>query len=139
MTATDKQLTQDKAVVDAYYQAAVRGELTTFGQYLHPDFVTTAPNYLPWGGKHLGAAWFRDEVLQKLPDVLDFSRFAYERFTGENGHVVARIRVAVTGTRDVIEISEHWEVRDGKALSLWVAYFEPQALLGKIKRTSSQR
>jgi ketosteroid isomerase-like protein len=60
MSATDKQLTQDKAVVDAYYQAAVRGELTTFGQYVHPDFVTTAPNYLPWGGTHLGAAWFRE-------------------------------------------------------------------------------
>ena len=67
MTATDKQLMQDKAVVDAYHQAAVRGELTTFGQYLHPDFVTTAPNYLPRGGKHLGAAWFRDEVLQNCP------------------------------------------------------------------------
>jgi hypothetical protein len=40
----------------------------------------------------------------------------------------------VTGTADVIQISEHWEVRDGKALSLWVAYFEPQALLDKIKR-----
>ena len=134
MSATDKQLTQDKTVVDAYYQAAVRGELTAFGQYVHPDFATTAPGYLPWGGQHLGAAWFRDEVLAKLPDVLDFSRFAYESFTGENGHVVARIRVGVTGTDDVIKISEHWEVRDGKALSLWVAYFEPQALLDKIEK-----
>ena len=78
MSATDKQLTQDKAVVDAYYQAAVRGELITFGQYVHPDFVTTAPNYLPWGGTHLGAAWFRDNVLAHLQDDLDFSHFTYE-------------------------------------------------------------
>ena len=28
---------------------------------LHPDFSTTAPNYLPWG-----AAFFRDEVLPNL-------------------------------------------------------------------------
>src|ERR1700761_9270877 len=68
MSAPDKQLTQDKAVVDAYYQAAVRGELTTFGQYVDPDFVTTAPDYLPWGGTHLGAAWFRDNVLAHLLD-----------------------------------------------------------------------
>jgi ketosteroid isomerase-like protein len=133
MSAADEQLTQDKAVVDAYYQAAVRGELITFGQYVHADFVTTAPNYLPWGGMHLGAAWFRDNVLAHLLDYLDFSHFTYDSFTGENGHVVARIQVGVTGTGDVIKISEHWEVRDGKALSLWVAYFEPQALLDKIK------
>jgi len=41
-----------KAVVDAYYQAGVQGRLTDFGPYLHPDFTTTAPNYLPWGGVH---------------------------------------------------------------------------------------
>jgi hypothetical protein len=40
---------QSKAVVDAYYQAGVRGRLTDFAPYLHPDFSTTAPNYLPWG------------------------------------------------------------------------------------------
>jgi hypothetical protein len=130
----DTQLAQDKAVVNAYYQAAARGELTTFGRYVHPDFVTTAPNYLPWGGRHLGAAWFHDEVLAKLHEVLDFSRFGYESFTGEKGHVIARIRVGVTGADDVIEISEHWEARDGKALSIWVCYFEPQALLDKIKK-----
>jgi hypothetical protein len=43
---------------------------------LHPDFSTTAPNYLPWGGVHAGAAFFRDEVLPNLPDVLDFGHTA---------------------------------------------------------------
>ena len=61
---------QSRAVVDAYYQAGVRGRLTDFAPYLHPDFSTTAPNYLPWGGVHPGAAFFRHEVLPNLPDVL---------------------------------------------------------------------
>ena len=39
---------QSRAVVDAYYQAGVEGRLREFAQYLHPDFTTTAPNYLPW-------------------------------------------------------------------------------------------
>src|SRR5690349_18152905 len=34
-------------------------------QYLDPDFKVTAPNYLPWGGTHSGAAFFRDEILPK--------------------------------------------------------------------------
>jgi hypothetical protein len=41
---------QSKTVVDAYYQAGVEGRLREFARYLHPDFTTTAPNYLPWGG-----------------------------------------------------------------------------------------
>jgi ketosteroid isomerase-like protein len=132
MSDSDEALKQDKSVVDAYYQAAVRGDLPSFARYLHPDFVATAPSYLPWGGEHRGAEYFRDQVLRNLPDVLDFSRFGYESFTGEAGHVVALIRVGVTGTDDIIKISEHWEARDGKALSIWVAYFEPKALLDKL-------
>jgi hypothetical protein len=30
------------------------------------------------------------------------------------------------------KISEHWTVKNGKATSIWVAYFEPQALLDKL-------
>src|SRR5262249_11934470 len=48
-----------KTVVEAYYQASVEGRLREFARYLHPDFTTTAPNYLPWGGFHQGAAFFR--------------------------------------------------------------------------------
>ena len=123
---------QNKAVVDAYYQAGVQKKLTTFAPFLHPDFDVTAPNYLPWGGNHRGASFFRDEVLPNLPDVLDFSRFSYDSFIAEGDHVVALVNFGITGTDDMIKISEHWNVKDGKAVSIWVAYFEPQALLRKL-------
>jgi hypothetical protein len=71
---------QSLAVVDAYYQAGLQGRLTDFAPYLHSDFSTTAPSYLPWGGLHAGAAFFRDEVLPNLPDVLDFGCFSYDVF-----------------------------------------------------------
>jgi hypothetical protein len=32
----------------------------------------------------------------------------------------------------MIQISEHWTVREDRATSIWVAYFEPQALLEKL-------
>jgi len=123
---------RSKAVVDAYYRAGARGELIAFAPYLHELFEVTAPNYLPWGGIHKGAPFFRDEVLPNLPDVLDFSRFSYESFTAEGEHVVALINIGVTGTDAIVKISEHWSVRDGKAMSIWVAYFEPQPLLDKL-------
>jgi ketosteroid isomerase-like protein len=129
MTTENEMSVQGKAVVDAYYQAGVRGDLPSFATFLHPDFKVTAPNYLPWGGTHNGAAFFRDQVLQHLPETLDFSRFSYDSLTAEGNHVVALINIGVVGTNAVIKISEHWNVESGKAVSIWVAYFEPQALL----------
>ncbi len=121
-----------KVTVDAYYQAGVRGDLETAYKYLHPDFIVTAPNYVPWGGTHHGVSAFRAQVLPHLLKSLDYGRFSCDSLTGENSHVVALIRIGVTGTDSVIRISEHWEVEDGLARSILVAYFEPQALLDKL-------
>jgi hypothetical protein len=30
-------------------------------------------------------------------------------------------------------IIDHWTLREGKAISLWAAYFEPQAVLEKLE------
>jgi hypothetical protein len=40
--------------------------------------------------------------------------------------------MGVTGTEHVIKILDLWTIRNGKAVELWVAYFEPQALLDKL-------
>jgi ketosteroid isomerase-like protein len=123
---------RNKAVVDEFYKAGIQGHLTRFVQYLHPDFTWTAPNYLPWGGTHTGAALFRDQVLANLPDVFDFAQFSYVSVIAEEGRVDAVINQGVMGTGDVIKIVDCWTVRDGRAVSIWVAYFEPQALLDKL-------
>src|SRR6202040_3457113 len=123
---------RDKAVVDAFYQAGIEGHLTSFARYLDPDFKVTAPNYLPWGGTHSGAAFFRDEILPYLPDVFDFARFSYDSVIAEGGRVSAVINMGVAGTDAIIKIVDVWTVRDGKVTSIWVAYFEPQALLDKL-------
>ena len=124
---------QSRAVVDAYYQAGAQGRLTDFAPFLHPDFTVTAPNYLPWGGVHHGAAFFRDEVLPNLPNLLDFSRFSYDVFFAEDDNVIALITIGLTGSDKTLKISEHWTVEADKARSIWVAYFEPQALLDKLE------
>jgi hypothetical protein len=120
-----------KSVVDAYYQAGTRGELSTFSPYVAEGFSVTAPDYLPWGGTHLGKAFF-DDVLHHLPETLDFGRFRYDSFTADGGHAVALITIGVADTPHTVQISEHWEVKDGLAQSIWVAYFQPQALLDKL-------
>jgi uncharacterized protein (DUF427 family) len=80
---------RNKALVDEYYKAGVQGHLTSFAAFLHPDVTVTAPNYLPWGGRHVGAAFFRDHLLPGVTDVFDFARFSYDNVVAEDGHVVA--------------------------------------------------
>jgi pimeloyl-ACP methyl ester carboxylesterase/ketosteroid isomerase-like protein len=130
--AVQSENEQNKAVVDEYFKAGVRGDLTSFAAYLHPDFSVTAPNYLPWGGRHVGAAFFRDRLLPGVTDVFDFARFSYDNVVAEDGHVVTVFNIGVTGTDAIVKIVDHWTIRDGKAISLWAAYFEPQAVLEKL-------
>ena len=126
------EIERNKAVAHAFYQAGVEGRLTSFAQYLDPDFTVTPPNYLPWGGPHKGAAFFSGDILPNLPQVFDFSRFSYISVTAEDDRVAAIINMGVTGTDHVIKILDLWTIRNGKAVDLWVAYFEPQALLEKL-------
>jgi ketosteroid isomerase-like protein len=130
--AAQSEIERNKAVAHAFYQAGIEGSLTRFAQYLDPDFAVTAPNYLPWGGTHKGAAFFSGDILPNLPEVFDFSRFSYDSVTAQDDRVAAIINMGVTGTDRVIKILDLWTLRDGKAASLWVAYFEPQALLDKL-------
>jgi ketosteroid isomerase-like protein len=113
-------IARNKAVVRAYYDGAERGDISGFGGFLHQDFEVHAPNYLPWGGTHRGTETFLQVILPQAAKALDFGRFGYERFTAEGDHVVVLIRVGVAGTDALIKISEHWVLKDEKALSLWV-------------------
>ena len=126
------ELEKNKATVHQFYHAGVERRLTAFAEYVDPDFIVRAPNYLPWGGSPKNATFFRNEVLTNLPSVFDFSRFSYDTVTGEDDRVAAVINMGVTGTDDIIKILDLWTVRNGKVLALWVAYFEPQALLDKL-------
>jgi hypothetical protein len=123
---------RNKAMVDIFYRLGIDGHLTDFARYLTPDFTWTAPNYLPWGGTHSGAARFRDEVLSALPSVFDFARFSYISVLAEANRVDATINQGVAGTDAIIKIVDCWTIRVGKFASIWVAYFEPQALLDKL-------
>jgi hypothetical protein len=95
--AVQSENERNKAVVDEYYKAGVQGHLTSFAAYLHLDFTVTAPNYLPWGGRHVGVAFFRDRLLPGVTDVFDFARFSYDNVVAEDGHVVAVFNIGVLG------------------------------------------
>jgi ketosteroid isomerase-like protein len=136
--ASADRVARNKKIVDAFYQGGVRGDITAFEDKLAGSFVCSAPNYLPWGGDSDAHSYIND-VLPQVAVVLDFGRFSYASFTAEGDHVVALINVGVRGTPHIVKISEHWDMaEDGKALALWVAYFEPAELLDLIERNKAK-
>lgn len=126
--------TDNKAAVRAFYDGAARGDISGFRSYLHPCFVCSAPRYLPWGGDTHGADAYLNVVLPQVARALDFGRFSYDCLTAEDEHVVALINVGVMDTESMIKISEHWILEDGRARSIWIACFEPAALLFRLER-----
>ena len=121
---------QAKAIVRSFYEGGARGRIADFVPQLSETFELFVPGYLPWGG-HFDKAGY----VALLPDVaraLDFTRLSYLSLVAEGGHVVTLIEICVQGTDQTIVISEHWDIANGKAERLRVAYFDPKVLLNQF-------
>lgn len=116
-----------RALVRTFYDGGARGEITSFAGSLSEDFELFVPPQLPWGGTFNKQQYI--DLLPRVADTLDFAKMTYLSLTAEGEHVVALIEIGVQGTDTAIIISEHWDVRDGKAVRLRVAYFDPTPLL----------
>jgi ketosteroid isomerase-like protein len=130
MTNTTDETDRAKAIVKSFYDGGARGSITDFADHLDEAFELFVPAYLPWGGQFDKAGYVA--LLPGVAKVLDFTRLEYLSFTGEGGHVVALIEIGVQGTDRTIIISEHWDIAQGKAMRLRVAYFDPKILLDQI-------
>lgn len=119
-----------KAIVKSFYDGGARGEITSFADRLAENFELFVPPSLPWGG-HFDKAQYLS-ILPRVAATLDFARMHYISLTAEGQHVVALIDIGVQGTDESTIISEHWDLADGKAIRLLVAYFDPQILLDQI-------
>lgn len=116
-------------VVKAFYLGAAEGRILDFAPFLAEDFTLFVPDYLPWGGQYDKVGYV--SILPEVATTLDFARCSYESITVQGEHVVALIRIGVQGTGESILISEHWDISEGKAKKLLVAYFDPKVLLDK--------
>ena len=125
-----------KSIVKLFYELGAKGQITSFAPHLADDFELFVPPYLPWGG-HFNKAQYL-ALLPRVVTALDFTRMRYVSLTGEGGHVVALIDIGVGGTDQSIIISEHWDIREDKAIRLLVAYFDPQILLDQMRLTSKK-
>ena len=120
-----------KSIVKSFYEGGARGEITSFADRLADNFELFVPPSLPWGG-HFNKTQYLS-ILPQVASTLDFAKMRYVSLTAEGGHVVALIDIGVKGTAGSVIISEHWDIADGKATRLLVAYFDPKILLDQFK------
>ena len=127
---TDSTTTEHaRTLIKGFYEGGARGEITSFAEKLSEDFELFVPPQLPWGGTFNKQQYV--DLLPRVANALDFAKMKYLSLTAEGRHVVALIEIGVQGTNTSIIISEHWDVRDGKAVRLRVAYFDPTPLLSQ--------
>lgn len=124
------------AIVRSFYEGGTDSDGSGYGSIFASDFRVTAPNYLPWGGTS-NLKEYLEDVLPQVTKAIDFSTLTYDSIIGQNENVVVVVNVTVLGTLDTIKISEHWQLKDGKAVSLWVAYFEPKPLLNRLNKNDT--
>ena len=124
-----------KAIVKSFYGGGARGEITSFADRLAENFELFVPPSLPWGGQFNKAQYL--SILPRVASTLDFARMRYMSLTAEGQHVVALIDIGVQGTDKSVIISEHWDIEDGKAIRLLVAYFDPKILLDEINSSQN--
>ena len=129
------ELDQAKAIARAFYDGGACGRITEFAKHLSEGFELFVPDYLPWGGLFNKAGYVA--LLPGVARALDFTKLSYLSLVGERGHVVALIEIGVQGTDSTIVISEHWDVANGKAVRLRVAYFDPKVLLDQLATKSA--
>jgi hypothetical protein len=119
-----------RALVKSFYDGGARREITSFADKLSETFELFVPPQLPWGGTFNKQQYVN--LLPRVASALDFAKMKYLSLTAEGQHVVALIEIGVQGTNKSIIISEHWDVRDEKAVRLRVAYFDPTPLLSQV-------
>ncbi len=128
---TVSAIDHNKAIVKAFYEGGRLGNITSFAEALDASFLLSAPTYLPWGGVS-DKRQYLDVVLPQVGRALDFARLEYVTETAEADRVIVLIDVGIHETDSTVKISEHWRLRDAKAISLWVAYYEPELLLAQL-------
>ena len=116
-----------RAIVKSFYDGGARGDITSFADSLDESFELFVPGYLPWGGKFNKAQYVA--LLPRVAETLDFTKMKYVSLSAEDSHVVALIDIPVFGTKESVIISEHWDIANGKAIRLRVAYFDARVLL----------
>jgi ketosteroid isomerase-like protein len=114
---------QNKQIIQDAYDAMASGDVKAFLGALDPQIEVREPDALPYGGVYRGIAELLG-MFAKAGPILDSSRMVVAELIAEGDSVVALLRIPLRDGSGESLISEHWRLRDGKAVELHVFWFD---------------
>ena len=115
---------ENKRIIRDAYDAMAGGDVRGFLGVLDEQIEVREPDGLPHGGLYRGLGELKEMFVKAAP-VLDVGGMVVDDLVAEEDRVVAVLRIPLRSGGGEALISEHWRLRDGKAVSLRVFWFDP--------------
>ena len=113
----------NKQIVIGAYEAMAAGDVLGFIEVLDAGIEVREPDGLPHGGNYTGLDELR-QMFGRAAPVLGVGKLELHELTAEEDRVVALLRVPLRNGEGNALISEHWRLRDGKAVELQAFWFD---------------
>jgi ketosteroid isomerase-like protein len=113
-----------REIITSAYAALAAGDARGFLAFLDDDIVVTEPPGLPYGGVYRGISELKG-MFAAAGAVLDMTGLVVGALVVDGDRAVASLRIPIRGTDRVAMISEHWRLREGRAVELTLYWFDP--------------
>jgi ketosteroid isomerase-like protein len=132
MTAMTSLTEQNRAVVQALYDAGARGDVPALMSCLAQDIVVHEPAFLPYGGRYVGQEAFLT-MFSQINEHLDLSAITLDYLVADNERVIGVLRIPDRATGQDTVLAEQSTLRDGKIVDMRIFYFDPQSMISTAK------
>jgi ketosteroid isomerase-like protein len=132
MSAATSLTERNRAIVEAMFEAANKGDVERVVSYLSDDVTVDEPLFLPFGKVYRG----KDEFLglaQVLPDYLDVSAITLHYTIADGDRVAACVGIPDVTTGELTRFIEQFTIKDGKIVENRLFYNNAGTLVGKPK------
>jgi ketosteroid isomerase-like protein len=132
MSAATSLTERNRAVVEAMFAAANKGDIEGVLSRLSDDVAVIEPLFLPFGKAYHG----KDEFLvlaQVLPNYLDISLITVHYTIADGDRVAACVGITDIATGEPTRFIEQFTVKDGKIVENRLFYHDAGTLIDKPK------
>ncbi len=128
-TAAASLTEQNRAIVQAFYDAIIAGDVDGFVAVSAEDMVVHQPSFLPYGATYRGRDTFVG-LFDTFARYYDLTKIRCDHLVADGERVFGVMRVPVlTNGQDVL-FAEQVVVRDGLVAELRIFVHEAQTMIG---------
>ncbi|WP_329319951.1 nuclear transport factor 2 family protein [Streptomyces sp. NBC_01262] len=123
---------QNRAIVEAMFEAGKKGDVEGVVSYLSDDVKIIEPLFLPFGKVYQGKDGFFG-LAQILPDYLDLSSITVHYTIADGDRVAACVGIPDATTGELTHFIEQFTIKDGKIVENRLFYNDAGTLVGQPK------